>query len=42
MVDDATNESLARMGKEETIWAAAGMLPAWVEEHGVPRALYTD
>lgn len=42
MVDDATNESLARMGKEETIWAAAGVLRAWIEKHGIPRALYTD
>jgi transposase len=42
MVDDATNESLARMGKEETIWAAAGVLRAWMEKHGVPQALYTD
>ena len=42
MVDDATNESLAGMGKEETIWAAAGVLRAWIEEHGVPQALYTD
>jgi len=30
------------MGKEETIWAAAGVLRAWIEEHGVPQALYTD
>lgn len=30
MVDDATNESLARMGKEESIWAAAGVLRAWM------------
>jgi transposase len=42
MVDDATNESLARMGKEETIWAAVGVLRAWIEKHGVPQALYTD
>jgi hypothetical protein len=42
MVDDATSESLARMGKEETIWAAAGVLRAWMEKHGVPQALYTD
>ena len=42
MVDDATNETLARMGKEETIWAAAGVLRAWIEKHGVPQALYTD
>lgn len=42
MVDDATNESLARLGKEETIWAAAGVLRVWMEKHGVLRALYTD
>lgn len=29
-------------GKEETIWAAAGVLRAWIESYGVPRALYTD
>jgi transposase len=42
MVDDATSTSLARLGKEETIWAAAGLLQCWIEKHGVPRALYTD
>jgi len=42
MVDDATSTTLARLGKEETIWAAAGVLRAWIEKHGVPRALYTD
>jgi transposase len=42
MVDDATNQTLAQMGKEETIWAAAGVLRAWIEKHGIPRALYTD
>lgn len=42
MVDDATNESLARMGKEETIWTAVGVLRAWIEKHGVPQTLYTD
>lgn len=42
MVDDATNYTLARMGKEETIWAAAGILRVWIEKHGVPRLLYTD
>jgi hypothetical protein len=30
------------MGKEETIWAAAGVLRAWIRHYGVPRALYTD
>jgi len=42
MVDDATSTVEARMGKEETIWAAAGVLQAWIRKYGVPRALYTD
>jgi len=42
LVDDATNTTLARMGEEETIWAAAGALRAWVERYGVPLALYVD
>jgi hypothetical protein len=42
LVDDATNRTLARLGEEETIWAAAGALRAWVERYGVPLALYVD
>jgi transposase-like protein len=42
MVDDATGTTEALMGKEETIWAAVNVLRAWIERHGVPRALYTD
>jgi len=42
LVDDATNTTLARLGKEETIWAAAGALRAWIERYGVPQALYVD
>jgi transposase len=42
MVDDATSTTEARMGKEETIWAAVGVLRSWIENYGVPRALYTD
>lgn len=42
MVDDATGRTVARLGKEETIWAAVGVLRAWIEQSGVPRALYTD
>jgi transposase len=42
MVDDATSTTEARLGKEETIWAAVGVLRAWIEKYGVPRALYTD
>ena len=42
MVDDATGDTLARMGDQETIWAAAGVLQAWIRKYGVPRALYVD
>jgi transposase len=42
MVDDATGRTMARLGKEETIWAAVRVLRAWMEQYGVPRALYTD
>jgi transposase len=42
MVDDATSTVEARMGEEETIWAAARVLRQWIEKHGVPLALYTD
>ncbi len=30
------------MGEQETIWAAVGVLRAWMERYGVPRAPYTD
>ena len=42
LVDDATSTTLCRMGDQETIWAAVGVLRAWMEKYGVPRALYTD
>jgi len=42
MVDDATGETLDRIGEQETIWAAAGVLRAWIGKHGIPRALYVD
>jgi len=42
LVDDATATTLARLGAQETIWAAAGLLRAWIEKYGVPVALYTD
>jgi hypothetical protein len=41
LVDDATSTTLSRMGAEETIWAAAGVLRKWIESYGVPKALYT-
>ncbi len=42
LVDDATNTTLARLGTEETIWAAADALRAWIERYGVPQSLYVD
>jgi transposase len=42
LVDDATGWSRGSFGAQETIWAAAGVLRAWIEHHGIPRALYTD
>jgi hypothetical protein len=42
MVDDATGRTLLRFGPEETIWAAAAVLRAWITAYGIPRALYTD
>jgi transposase len=42
LVDDATGQTLARLGNEETIWAAVGGLRRWIEAYGVPLALYTD
>jgi transposase len=42
LVDDATGTTLCRMGEQETIWAAVGILTAWMEKYGVPQALYTD
>src|ERR1039457_4889521 len=41
-VDDATGTTLCRLGKEETIWAAVGVLKDWIGCYGVPKALYTD
>jgi hypothetical protein len=42
LVDDATNTTLGRLGEEETIWAAADALRAWMERYGVPLSLYVD
>ena len=42
MVDDATSTTMLRLGQEETTWAAAHTLRRWIEEYGVPLALYTD
>jgi transposase len=42
MTDDATSAVQLRLGEEETIWAAANILWAWIEHYGVPQALYVD
>jgi len=42
LVDDATNTTWAHLGEEETLWAAADALRAWIERYGVPLALYVD
>jgi hypothetical protein len=42
MVDDASSQAEACLGKEETTWAAVGVLQSWIQKHGVPLALYTD
>src|SRR5713101_8799744 len=42
MTDDATSEVELRLGEEETIWAAANTLRAWIEKNGVPQGLYVD
>ena len=42
LVDDATGRTLARLGAQETIWAAVEVLRRWIEAYGVPLALYTD
>lgn len=42
MVDDATNQTWAQLGEQETIWAVADGLRGWIERYGVPLALYVD
>jgi transposase len=42
LVDDATGRVLLQFAPQETTWAAADVLRAWIAQYGVPRALYTD
>ena len=42
IMDDATNTTWAQLGEQETIWAVADALRAWIERYGVPLALYVD
>ena len=38
-LDDATGRALCRFSSEETTWAAADLLQAWVRQHGVPKGV---
>jgi len=42
LVDDATSRTLSQLHPQETTWAAAEVLRAWVEKYGIPHCLYTD
>ena len=42
MVDDATNKTLSQLHEQETTWAAADVLRAWINKYGIPHCLYTD
>lgn len=42
LVDDATSETWAQLGEQETIWAVADALRRWIERYGVPLAVYVD
>ena len=42
LVDDATGRLLLQFAPQETTWAAADVLRAWIEQYGVPQTLYTD
>jgi hypothetical protein len=41
-VDDATGKTLSQLHQQETTWAAADVLRAWIEKYGIPHRLYTD
>src|SRR5882757_8246322 len=41
-IDDASNTTWAQLGEQETIWAVADGLRAWIVRYGVPLALYVD
>jgi hypothetical protein len=42
LVDDATGKTGSLFEEEETTWGVLDCLRRWVEQHGIPRALYTD
>lgn len=42
MIDDATNQTLARFYEGETTAAAMDLFQRWVKRHGLPGSLYSD
>ncbi len=42
LVDDATGRCDGRSEPQETIWGAVRSLRRWIEQYGIPQALYTD
>jgi hypothetical protein len=42
LVDDATSQFWEQFSPQETIWAAVAVLRTWIEQYGIPQALYTD
>jgi transposase len=42
LVDDATGTALGTFAHDETTWAVAELVRAWVERYGIPHAIYTD
>ncbi len=42
LIDDATGKVMSHMDKEETTYSAMTVLKRWIEQHGVPKAIYVD
>lgn len=42
LVDDATGRGGGRFEEQETIWGAVRSLRGWIDQYGIPQALYTD
>lgn len=42
LIDDATSKRIVWLSEQETIFAAMELLWKWIEQYGIPRALYTD
>jgi transposase len=42
LVDDATGIALMSFTHDETTWDVAELVRRWIEQYGVPRAIYTD